>query len=228
MTEMTIADRDCLILGNDRPKCILIWFVNADAQKEVEFVAQQLMAERNLPPFLLTACLVNDWNDELSPWRADGIKNQVFSGHGQLTLDWLRDKCIPYLRERWGTDDTAMMVGGYSLAGLFSLWAFHELGIFRGVASCSGSLWYPGWMEYACGHAAPSGSRVYLSLGSREEKARNPVLAQVGEATRASYARYSSDSRVTISVLEWNSGNHFAEPERRMLKGFAWLLRQTD
>lgn len=226
MTEMRIAGQKCLILGNDRPQCILVWFVNADAQKEVEFVARHLMAERSLPPFLLTACLVNDWNDDLSPWRAEGIKRQVFSGQGQLTLDWLRDQCIPSLRERWGTDDTAMMVGGYSLAGLFSLWAFHELGIFRGVASCSGSLWFPGWMEYARNHAAPSGSRVYLSLGLREEKARNPVLARVGEATRATYARYNGDSRVTASVLEWNPGNHFAEPERRMLRGFDWLLRQ--
>ena len=49
MTEMRIAGQKCLILGNDRPQCILVWFVNADAQKEVEFVARHLMAERSLP-----------------------------------------------------------------------------------------------------------------------------------------------------------------------------------
>ena len=50
---------------------------------------------------------------------------------------------------------------------------------------------------------------VYLSLGDREEKTRNPVMATVGHAIRSVYETIS-DSGIN-TILEWNQGNHFKD-----------------
>ena len=64
--------------------------------------------------------------------------------------------------------------------------------------------------------------RVYLSLGDREEKVRNPVMAAVGENIRRAYDCLAGQG--VDCVLEWNRGNHFTEPDIRTAKAFAWLI----
>ena len=62
-----------------------------------------------------------------------------------------------------------------------------------------------------------------LSLGNKESRTRNPVMGKVGEAIAQQYELGCRDG--SKAVLEWNEGNHFKEPDVRMAKGFAWLLR---
>ena len=62
-------------------------------------------------------------------------------------------------------------------------------------------------------------ARTFLSLGDREEKTRNKVMATVGDRIKMQYDNLYNDC-----VLEWNSGNHFADPDKRTAKGFAWLI----
>jgi len=64
--------------------------------------------------------------------------------------------------------------------------------------------------------------RVYLSLGDREEKTRNPVMATVGDCIREGY-EWLREKDIPC-VLEWNRGNHFKEPDLRTAKGFAWVV----
>lgn len=63
---------------------------------------------------------------------------------------------------------------------------------------------------------------VYLSLGDREERTRNPVMSQVGNAIRRAEAVLTGAGK--DCVLEWNKGNHFKDPDLRTAKAFAWLL----
>ena len=63
---------------------------------------------------------------------------------------------------------------------------------------------------------------VYLSLGDREEKARNPVMATVGDRIREAYGLLKD--RGLNCALEWNEGNHFRDPDLRTAKAFAWVL----
>lgn len=63
---------------------------------------------------------------------------------------------------------------------------------------------------------------MYLSLGDREEQTKNRAMAAVGNEIRALYARLQT--RKTDCALEWNAGNHFREPERRVAKGVKWML----
>ena len=114
-----------------------------------------------------------------------------------------------------------LLLGGYSLAGLFALWTAYQTDAFDGIAAASPSVWYPQWIDYAS-EKRPLVKSIYLSLGDKEDKARNPVMAQVGKAIRKQHELLSGQEINTI--LEWNAGNHFVDSEKRMAQGFAWLL----
>ena len=122
---------------------------------------------------------------------------------------------------------SSRMVGGYSLSGLFSLFAFYESRMFDGVASCSGSLWYPGWKEYAAGQKAAEGSCVYLSLGRKEEKTRNRKMAIVGDMTRWQYEQVQQNMNVHTCELTWHNGGHFTDVAHRIAQGFIWMIEHT-
>ena len=63
---------------------------------------------------------------------------------------------------------------------------------------------------------------VYLSLGDKEDKARNPVMATVGNRIRE--AQSLLKERGVNCILEWNKGNHFKDADIRTAKAFAWVL----
>ena len=170
-------------------------------------------------PFRIIGFKAGDWDRELSPWEAEGVfKNQRFAGNGIETLKWLMSDEV----SAFAGDEKYIV--GYSLGGLFALWSYYESRRFKGVASCSGSLWYPGWKEYVAGKETVEDSKIYLSLGDREEKTRNPVMAAIGDITRKFCDIYKADNKLSDFHFEWNAGNHFADVHMRLAKGIAWLL----
>ena len=170
----------------------------------------------------LTAVLVSDWNQDLSPWAAPAVfGDEGFgSGAGQTLQSVLTD-IVPKIRETAG-EEAALYLGGYSLAGLFSLWAGTQTDVFSGIAAVSPSVWFPGFTDHLKEYPMKVRS-VYLSLGTKEEKTRNPVMRTVGDAIRLTKEILTAAGLKT--ELEWNPGNHFKEPDLRTAKGFAWLLR---
>ena len=115
-------------------------------------------------------------------------------------------------------------VAGYSLAGLFALWSLWETPAFSRVASVSGSLWFPGLLDWCTGRPlAASPDVAYLSLGKREHKTPNRMMRGVLDATRGFEALLRE--RGVETTLELNPGNHFCEPDARTARGIAWLLR---
>ena len=173
-------------------------------------------------PFALAAFAVKDWNRELSPWEAPPVFGKVpFGGMAEETLSFVLDRLLPELRTRLGAD-TKLCIGGYSLAGLFALWAATGTDAFSGVAAASPSVWFPGWMDYAKANPIQA-KAVYLSLGDKEERAKNPVMATVGDCIREQYALLQADHSVT---LEWNPGNHFQNSEKRTARAFCWIAEQ--
>ena len=67
---------------------------------------------------------------------------------------------------------------------------------------------------------------VYLSLGDREEKVRNPVMATVGDRIRETYQMLKE--RGVNCILEWNNGNHFKDADIRTAKAFAWVMNSKN
>ncbi|MBQ4506221.1 MAG: esterase [Firmicutes bacterium] len=116
-----------------------------------------------------------------------------------------------------------IFLGGYSLAGLFALWAAYSSRAFSGAAGVSPSVWYPGWPEFTQTHELLV-PRIYLSLGDREERTKNKLMSRSGDNIRSLFEQLKKDPRCEDCALEWNPGNHFADHDIRMAKGFAWLL----
>ncbi len=165
--------------------------------------------------FRLIAFKTDDWFRCLTPWSAPAVYGDLSFGDGaQETLDQIL-KLTDHPGRKY-------ILGGYSLAGLFALWAACRTDAFAGVAAASPSVWYPGFAEYLDSHPVHAG-HVYLSLGDREEKTRNPIMATVGDRIREIHTLL--ESRGLDCCLEWNKGNHFVDPDLRMAKGFAWLIK---
>ena len=112
-------------------------------------------------------------------------------------------------------------MGGYSLAGLFALWAATQNDALYGVAAASPSVWFPGWPEYEAAHPIQA-QCVYLSLGNREEHTKNQPMAAVGDNIRALHSTLTR--RGTDSALEWNAGGHFKDVDLRTARAFAWVM----
>ena len=170
--------------------------------------------KRTSTDFRLIAAKVDDWNYELSSWKAPGVFGIVDYGDGAVrTLEQILTLCTDKSRTYY--------IGGYSLAGLFSLWAAYQTDVFSGIAAASPSVWFPGFIEYMKEHEIKS-ETVYLSLGDREEKTRNSVMSQVGNCIRMGYG-WLIEHGINCN-LEWNQGNHFREPDIRIAKAFAWVM----
>lgn len=115
---------------------------------------------------------------------------------------------------------------GYSLAGLFSLYAATRTPLFARIASVSGSMWYWGFADYLYDNPPLSTPDcVYLSLGDREGLAKDALLATVEPYTDGVY-RYLAERGYDVTY-ERTEGNHFCEPEARMVKGIRHLLNAT-
>ena len=209
------------VYGAPSPRLLFLQPVDAH---DAELLTLQVEALGECPlPFALAAFEVTDWNRDLSPWAAPPVFGKVpFGGGAEETLRLLTDRLLPELRSRLALgEDTKLCIGGYSLAGLFALWAATRTDLFSGVAAASPSVWFPGWIEYVKTHPIRAG-KVYLSLGDREERAKTPLMAAVGDCIREQYALLRADHTVT---LEWNPGNHFVDSDLRCAKGIAWVLR---
>lgn len=221
MIEMKIGEKNVYLTGDPASENL---FLIPTGDSEPDFAEAVGRAVSELHPgirrCLATVC-VRDWNTELSPWNALAVfGNENFGAGAADTLDYLLHTLLPELEERFSSPKRRIFLCGYSLAGLFALWASFQTDVFAGVAGVSPSVWFPGWEEYSESHGIRCRD-VYLSLGDREEKTRNPRLAAVGDAIRRQYAALSA--RGIGTILEWNPGNHFAEPEKRLARGIAWL-----
>ena len=214
-----------LFFGDPKAKTQLVQLTGGDEEESLSSEFEKIRELSGRSEFGLTAVLGEDWNRDLSPWEAPPVfGSEGFGGGAQDTLDAVLENIVPQIRTQAGAE-AKLLLGGYSLAGLFAVWAACQTDAFRGIASASGSLWFPGFLDFMKGHPLQV-EAVYLSLGDKEEKTRNPVMRTVGDCVREAHAYLSENGMRT--VLEWNPGNHFKEPDLRMAKGFAWLIKQTE
>jgi predicted alpha/beta superfamily hydrolase len=175
--------------------------------------------------FCIAALFVDKWFIDLSPWEAPPVfRKDSFGSGAPDTLKFITDVMIPYLEtEHPYAGSRRFYIGGYSLSALFSLWAVYQTDIFSGAAVASPSAWFPGWIEYSEQHEIKTPA-VYLSLGDREERTRNQVMATVGTCIKKQ-EKILKDAGID-TVLVWNKGNHFKNSDLRTAAGFAWLLNR--
>ena len=211
--------------GNPHSDTFLIQMVD---DHDLEVIDKEVALTAELSggqDFCLKAVKAGCWNDDLSPWPAPAVFGDEDFGDGAAaTLEYVLENIVPTAEERESKGIRRVFIGGYSLAGLFALWAGYQTDRFDGIAAASPSIWFPGFTEYMQNNEIHADA-VYLSLGDREEKTRNPVMSRVGDAIREAVAILNESGR--DCVLEWNKGNHFKNTDLRTAKAFAWLMNRS-
>ena len=166
-----------------------------------------------------------DWNRDMSPWECAPVmaQDEGYAGGADSYLSLLLEEILPEGLKRLPESPSWTGIAGYSLAGLFALYALYRTDTFARAASMSGSLWFPGFGDFVRSHdmkRAPE--KLYLSLGDKEAKTRNPYLKTVQENTEAAVQLYRD--RGLDVTWELNPGNHFRDAELRSAKGILGIL----
>ena len=224
--KITIFGKKCILYLNENTEYILIQPVDENdisvLDNEVKHIEEN--TDRN---FSLVAFKIEDWNSELTPWEMPLLRGKGNFGDGAAgTLEFIKNDLIPSLSEYINVENKEIkyILGGYSLAGLFSLWSGYQTDIFEGIAAVSPSVWYKGWIEYVEAEK-PLSEKIYLSLGDTEEKTKHQILSKIGDNIRKQH-EILENSRNMKTVLEWNEGNHFQNPDIRTAKGFLWVMNK--
>ena len=224
--EMVICGKKCILYLNENTEYILIQPVDENdisvLDNEVKHIEEN--TDRN---FSLVAFKIEDWNSELTPWEMPLLRGKGNFGDGAAgTLEFIKNELIPALSEYTNTENKEIkyILGGYSLAGLFSLWSGYQTDIFEGIAAVSPSVWYKKWIEYVEAEK-PLSEKIYLSLGDTEEKTKHQILSKIGENIRKQHEILEKSENMK-TILEWNEGNHFKNPDIRTAKGFLWVMNK--
>ena len=216
-----IAGKTCFLYADEKPQVLLIQphgeHERNTIDHEVELIRQAVSV-----PFVMAAFAIDNWEVELTPWHDPNISpNKAVGDHAFETLDYITDQLMPYLFEQYGK--LPVVLGGYSLAGLFARWAVCKAECFDAVAAASPSLWIVAWKGFSDAHEVFA-RYVYLSLGEREEITKNKAIAQVGNNIRWEYDHLQRTIGADNCTLEWNPGGHFADNAKRLARAFAWCI----
>lgn len=157
------------------------------------------------------------WTDALSPWPEPALNEKMkdFGGRGSELISDYWNSIIPRAEQLAGIKPPFRVIAGYSLAGLWGIYAGWESCLFERVAAASASLWYEGFLDYLRTKTpAVSLRRIQLSLGDREEKAKNPRLARIGAATLE--AKEIMNEKGVAAELVMTEGGHFNNAASRL------------
>lgn len=197
---------------------------------------------------------VDLWEENFSPWCAPRVfaKGPNFGDGAQKTLDTLINQVIPWAESELTEPPAYRVLVGYSLAGLFSLWAGISQQVarvcqsddvpsqpgpssqpyavptptFQRIGAVSGSFWFPRLLDYVdqqLNGGAVGLTHAYLSLGDREARTPNPQIMHVRE--NAEFLASKLENAGITSTFELNRGNHFQNVEGRMQKALNWLVK---
>lgn len=215
MTEFSLCGFSCRAerIGAE-PAALVLLFSGAD-EKLFGDVCGILAAEKR--SLVLAEFGPVDWDNDYTPWAADASGGRHFGG-GAGRLAGFLPIFTAALAERFG-EFSGVYHCGYSLGGLFALYTACADEHICGAASCSGSMWYPGWTDFLAAH--PMHGRIYLSLGGKEKNAADPLMASIEDKT-AEVKRIVARTAEVSFVQE--RGGHFSRIPERIARGILWLL----
>ena len=178
-----------------------------------------------VPRYILVTISDVDWKCDMVPWDSPlAFKNaEPCTGGANDYLRLLTEEIIPTAEREIDGVPRWRGIAGYSLAGLFALYAIYQTDLFSRVGSMSVSLWFPGIKEYIFSHKPKRQPNcMYFSLGDEESKTRNPVLRSVRQNTEEIQAFHQDKG--TDTVFQLNPGNHYDHAAERTAAGIAWML----
>lgn len=223
--ELRIAGMDCRLYlppgyGEGEARYPVI-YVNGEIP--IEGIVTNLVNAGVQADFLLLSIQPESWNDDFTPWAAPAFRagEEAPQGRADAYLSCLTEKIKPYMDAHYRTKPesahTALL--GYSLGGLTAVYAIYKTDVFGVIASLSGSLWFDGFCEFM-EREKPirTDLRIYLSLGKKESRSKNPRMSRVAECTQR-----AKEILAGQVCFEWNEGGHFHDIEGRFAKALMYL-----
>ena len=162
-----------------------------------------------------------DWESDLTPWKAPGLKTGEFAGKAQSFLDILKGDLMVNVESSLRITRPQRFIVGVSLSGLFALWSACKTDLFYGVGSVSGSFWYDGFTQWLPDHR-PEAELYYFSVGEKEKDGKNPRLSSVEDCTLQIVGGLKCLGHEVF--FEYNEGNHFGPLIERIEKAITHIL----
>lgn len=222
MESFIVEKKTICVFACSEPGAPIIYLNTFSGERQKVFESAQVTG---CPPFTLVTISDLDWNHDMVPWDSPpAFKNaEPCTGGADGYLQLLTQEIIPTAEKKIASTPCWRGIAGYSLAGLFALYAIYRTDLFSRVGSMSGSLWFPGMKKYIFSHEPKcQPDCIYFSLGDKENKTRNPILRNVRQNTEEIWAFYQNKGIDT--VFQINPGNHYDHAAERTAAGIAWLL----
>lgn len=191
--------------------------------KESEHQWLEEIAERHLATFVVISGV--NWEEDLTPWKAPGLKGGEFTGKANYFLEMLKGDLFFNLEISLKIRKPRRSLVGVSLSGLFAVWSTGCMPLFEAVGSVSGSLWYDGFLEWMKSQEKFHCERYYFSLGNKEKEGKNKRLASVEEATLEAVDLLKSVGKDV--TFEYNEGNHFGPLIERLEKAINGIYTEV-
>ena len=205
---LEIGGRNCHVIGDIQNEVTVIVKPLGEFERLLIEDECRLISEMSSVPFCMVAFEVTE--ADLRPTGAED------------TYQYLEKVLLPYIKDNM--HPIRLILGGYSLGGLFALWSVTRTDAFDAVYAGSPSLWMEGWNEYADTHPLKV-EYAYMSLGDKEECTRKQPFCIIGNRVRLQHKRHEAQLGSDHCILEWNEGGHFNEIEMRKAKGAAWCIK---
>lgn len=164
----------------------------------------------------------------MTPWSMQPVFKHAnpCTGGADDYLMLLLNNIIPEAEKSISGTPAWRGIVGYSLAGLFAVYALYRNNIFSRAASMPGSFWFAGFTDFI--HSNKMQHKpdcIYFSIGDKESLTNNPILKVVQNNTQAMENFYKSQNIETIFVP--NKGGHHQAVNKRTAAGICWMLNRT-
>ncbi len=179
------------------------------------------------PDFNMVAVSKLDWNQDMTPWYCPPTSKHdtPCSGGADDYLKILTDKILPAAEKELLGTPAWRGLAGYSLAGLFAVYAIYQTDLFARIATMSGSLWFPDFKEYVFTHEMKRRpDAAYFSLGDQESQTDNPYFKTTQGYTDEIQKFFEEQGIDSAFIL--NPGNHYVHGDQRTAAGIDWILRR--
>lgn len=211
---LKISSYPVQLFGNDDAKVIVFLL----SEKEITKEFKDYLENHDL---LLCNLIIENWFSSLSPWEEKLPGFPLFEGKGEETFRFFERTLFPLMKKRFGFDKA--ILAGYSLAGLFSLYAGTKTEMFDAIASISGSLWYPGFLSYLKKNPIRC-KNIYLSIGEKESNSKSKILQTGLSCQLQTFSLFNSEKKNVLFQI--NPGGHFIDCEKRTIKGIDFLFEE--
>ena len=183
---------------------------------------------KHQPPLNFVLLNANNRTDDYTPWPLQASENMPmdFGGKAEEHLSFITTHVIPFCESEYGFASSAekRVIGGYSLGGLFSLYATVNTDLFGNVLSCSSSLWYPGFLDYLKEHPFKAvHPKLYMSVGEQEGTTATNLTADQTLNTLALKDWVEPKFQAGDFQFTLEEGNHGNDIPGRAWRAVEWL-----